>query len=320
MTNVIAQYVTYWANDETKTDYTLTFDIHDTSVCQSWIDVIKRKLSQSDVTPNQENLHYSFPNMDNIEFLHNEILGYIHSARKFVPELQWPSEYKEITQSELNYLHQEFHKAEDKLHLERISPKQLPEITTAFKKINFLIHSIETIVRKETFGDISVNSYKMINFGEWDGRLRNPITDEQRLLFKPTAVTKQKQVRLMLGYATIGKNLQHCAVDDDPQVVRDQMLSPQMDIGGEALLVHNGNFGQHKLLTAEQEFQHHDNKISQFIERHDLGDYVDWKDPKHRYGCPPQLGVVSDEHDNWTLTDYYVIAKSKLLGVELNER
>lgn len=319
MTDVVAQYVTHWASDETKQDYTLTFDIHDTPICDSWREVINRKLNQEDVDPNQEILHYSFPNMDNMEFLHNEILGYIQSARKFVPELQWPDDYQDITQHELNYLHQEFHKAEDRLHLERISPRKLPEVTTAFEKINFLIHSIETIVRKETTDNISVNSYKMINFGKWDGELRNKVTDDQRPWFRPTPVTNQKQVRLMLGYATIGKNLQHCAVDDDPQVVRDRMLSPQMDIGGEALLVYNGDFGKHEPLTAEQESQHHDNRIKNFIERYELEQYVDWQDPIHRYGCPPQLGVVSDEHDNWTLTDYYVIAKSKLLGVELRE-
>ena len=316
--NNIAEYVTHWKHRDTGENIELTFDIFDTPVTRSWIEVVNRRVNSGNVDVQNDTLHYSFPDFDNLAELHAELLQHVETAKQFVSHLSWPQTSDEVTQDRLNALHQEFHKAENRLHDEKISPEDNPEITTAFEQINFIIHSMEKIVY-----NVMTDSYKLINFGRNDISIRNPVTPEMRSYFYPIEVSNQKPARLYLGYATIGKNLQQCMKNDDPQVVRDHMLSPQTDIDTEAMFVYSKSdkAKSHDKTWVSGASLKNTSEMIEFMDKYDLYEHVNWLSPKHFYGFPPQLGVVNKRHDSMTDDDYYKIASQcDLVSVELHER
>lgn len=316
--NNIAEYVTTWKHRATGEDTELVFDIFDTPVTRSWIEVVKRRISKGNTDVNNDTLHYSFPDLDNLQQLHEKLLAHVNTAKQFVSHLSWPRTVDEVTQYSLNALHQEFHKAENRLHEEKISPQDSPEVTKAFEQINFIIHSMEKIVY-----NVMTDSYKLINFGSNDLSIRNPVTPEMRSYFYPIEIYNQKPARLYLGYATIGKNLQQCMKNDDPQVVRDHMLSPQIDIDTEAMFVYSksDNSESHDKTWVSGASLENTDQMMKFMKKYNLYEHVNWLSPKHFYGFPPQLGVVNKRHDNMTYFDYYKIASEyNLIGVEIVEK
>ena len=314
----IAKYITNWESTDTGNKSSVSFEIFNTPVSISWLEVIDRKKLLGSSIVDQDTLHYAFPLFDNIDELHLEIKEHVNKVREFVPDLEWPTTAQDITQEYLNYLHKNFHEAEDKLHLPEYESFRTPSLMFSVEKINYLVHQLEKLVdagshRNET-------NYKLVNFGKHDGKYRNPITDDMRPWFGEFGRHVEKRTKLVLGYATIGKNLFHCMTDNDPTVVREGLLRPQLDIGGEALIV-TRELEEFKSLTVDQaELRNSktDERMEHFVNSHNLSSYVDWMRPEHRYGMNSLLGVISDEYDYMSPKDFYDIAKNyNLVDVEV---
>lgn len=321
----MTQYITHWKNSEGD-QRILSFDLFDNnSIVDSWKEVIERKLAVGKFEAATSARHFAFPTLDSKEHLHDMLAKCVTSAQKFVPELYWPNTVEEVSQDNLNYLHEEFHRVEEKefanSSLSEADPES--EVGRAFIKINHLIHALEKIIRLETKPGTSDSlSYMLINFGDHDVDLRNDVTEDQREFFKETYHDNQKKAQLWLGYATVGKNLHHCVIDDDPQVVLDDMVRPQTTVGGEAMLVvQSENFDVDKTLEDVNAHNAHiDAMRESFMDRHNLSAYLDDTLPENRWGAQPQLGVVSDIHDDWTLSDYYELCEDfTLISAELRD-
>jgi hypothetical protein len=325
MTNIIAKYITNWKSDAGDTK-SIAFDVLDTPVSRAWIKVIKRKLEQEDVEPKDYSQHGTFPGFDDKHLLNSKILENVKIAQQMVPELQWPTDVDDITRDGLNVLHEHFHEIEEKTFRGLLNNNLTEEqhcIKRAFMDINHHIHEIETILLWESLPEEKKQNrraYRVMNFGRYDLDLREPVTPELREFWRSTYFPNQKPVQLILGYATIGKNMYHCTYDNDVQVVKDDMVRPQIDIGGEAkLVVHEGWYARTpddvERINGEVE-----SKITNFIKQNELEDLVDINDKNHIYGQQPQLGIISDEHDDWTMADYYeVCSKYNMISVELEE-
>lgn len=320
VTSFIAKYITNWESKDTENKITVSFEIFNTPVAVSWLEVIGRKKLHGSLDVDQDTLHYAFPLFDNIDELHTEIKNHVTKVREFIPNLEWPQTAQDITQEYLNYLHKNFHEAEDKLHLPEYRDVKTPALMASVEKINYLVHQLEKLV--DTGSHRNETNYKLVNFGEHDGKYRNPITDDMRPWFGEFARHVEKRTKLVLGYATIGKSLYHCMTDDDPIVIREGLLRPQLDIGGEALIVTKEKEKYESLSLSQAEYRNNatDEQMEQFINKHNLAMHVDWKRPEHRYGMNSLLGVISDEYDYMSPKDFYNIAKNyKLLDVEVVE-
>lgn len=308
----------------------LTFDVWDTKLSRAWAEVIRRKLAETDVEPRDFSAHNSFPAFNNKYELFENISKNVQIARQLCPDLEWPTSIHEIDQSRLNYLHERFHEAQEFMlsQVDIAEKVKGTKIRQAFNKINHDIHSLENSIdfeKRQLAGNTNRQNYHVINFGLYDGDLRLPVTDDlRREFFIERALPDYKAAELWLGYATVGKNMLHCVINDDPQVVRDGMVRPQLDIGGETLFVLQVGTNKCKEpdhVQLEYRRREWEQNLNSFINRHQLGKYIDHTLPEHQYVIQPRLGVASSEHDGWTERDYYTLfTEYKLVSVELKEQ
>ena len=318
------QYITYWSKISDRTDLpkqqTLSFDIFDDPISQSWCEVVERKIRLGDTAPQGYSNHGVFPAQENREDIAKELAEHVSVAKEFRPELEWPKDIYDIDQDKLNYLHERFHETEENFFRNQYGPLDTPEdfqrVKDAFIKINHLIHSLERVIQWENLPSRfkkNRQSYYVLNFGIYKESLFNPVTSDMRKYFKHQYHSNQKNVHLLLGYNTIGKNLSHCANDNDYTVVKDNMIRPQMHIGSEAILV--VRYGKWPTTQADVNLRQKKEikKIKDFVKRNNLESYLKWYKPEYLYGVQPQIGVVSDFHDNWTEQNYYNLTKNYIL-------
>lgn len=309
---------------------TLTWNIWDNELTDAWATVIRRKLSQADITPRDYSAHTSFPACQDKYKIFSDICKNVEIARRLRPELEWPSDINQIDQDKLNYLHERFHESQEFVLSNPDARKSMTsdgidQIREAFNKINHDIHSLENIIQFQARDEKSKTdrqNYHVINFGLYDGDLRLPVTENMRKEFwRERELPEYKAAQLWLGYATVGKNLLHCVINDDPEVVRDDMLRPQIDIGGESLaIINNGDLWKRGRDNHESRHASWQRRLEEFMSRHDLYQYVNHNAPEHFYGKQPSLGVCGDEHNSWTEEDYYrLFTEYKLDSVELLE-
>lgn len=327
MTNKIAKYNTHWTNNETGEIRTISFDVFDTPVARSWLTVIKRKLEQDDVEPKEYSQHGTFPGFADKYEINQKIVTHVKTASVLIPELTWPDNPDDITRDKLNILHEHFHETEEKLFRVKYEgddmPKEMKDIRAAFLQINHHIHELETIFNWESWPEEKKHNrrgYQVMNFGKYDQHIREPVTPEMREWWRYHYYDDQKRTQLVLGYATVGKNIFHCANDSDVQVVKDGMVRPQIDIGGEAKLVAYESWYPKTQKDVDMLNDEQEKRIVDFIINNELTDYIDVTDKEHLYGVQPQLGIVSDEHDDLTIYDYYeIVSKYKMTSVSLEE-
>lgn len=189
------------------------------------------------------------------------------------------------SQEELNRLHEEFHRQEDTLNRSEKTSIS-PECKHLIEEMNVLIHTIEFIGRRpHEFQIISNFDYKSI---------RNPppvpITSDMLKYYMPTEITEKNLNSvpvLMLGYATIGKDLFSCYNDNDHELIRNGLVSPQRDIRTEFIVFSGSNMS----------YERYDQlllKLREWIEENNLGEYVDADSPENKL-LRPVLGWLSKE-------------------------
>lgn len=312
------QYKTFWEIKNPSglmpETATLTFDIFDNPVANSWVNVIEKKLSESDVSVRSHTPHGVFPAFDNKYEVNKILYNHVQEAKKLKDDLYWPADVNDIDQELLNRLHENFHEVQEKYLDSKYPdgyPDELKSIANAFAKINHYVHTLENIIKWQDQPEhVRANrqSYYIMNFGCQDEHLRNPVTAEMRQYWKYTYHPKQKFAQLILGYNTVGKHLLHCVTDNDVQVVTDHMIRPQVLVGGESMLVvAMGKSMVSSYEDADRRNSIMEKSIDEFVEKNNLQSYVDYKNPDFRYSLQPQLGVVSDEHDSWTEEDYFML-------------
>jgi len=325
--NKLFKYILHWKKPDSEETQTISYDIYDNELTRLWRTVIERKLSQDITEPQDYSQHTSFPAKVNKEEIYNRITHNVNIARKMNPNLEWPETLEEITQDVLNYLHERFHEAlEDASSNITFSQKygedETNQVLKSFKKINHDIHALESAIKTSSLDYKSYSNFHVCNFGLFDKDLREPVTNELReKYFRDVELPIWKPAQLWLGYATVGKNMMHCVYDDDPSVVRDNMLRPQLDIGGETMITyHVGNFFEKTNKNFQNRHEMYVKSLKEFIDKHDLSEFVDYTAPEHLYCKNPILGVISDEYNDWGEDDFYnLVTQFKLSSVEIED-
>lgn len=296
-------------------EVTLTWNIFDSDITEKWATVIKRKLAQEYTDVRPYSIHMSFPTMQNKYELFERMCDNVLVARKLRPELEWEFDLRKLDQKILNYLHECFHETLEKLDLTKEEKELHKDSLGAFKKLNHDIHAMENIIDLGSRENANSLSYYVINFGLFDKELREPLTDDLRIKhFQNQELPIFKPMQLILGYATVGKNFKHCVQNDDPDVVRDNMIRPQLDIGGEAMAVyHSGEGLKNNFTNWQYTAKKWNRNANAFLDKHGLRDLVDFSDPKNYCAVQPTLGVISDEFDSWSLEDFYALFNEYML-------
>ena len=234
--------------------------------------------------------HGVFATYDSIIDPHNRILKSKRLLARLGVDIEWPDNVKSITRDLLNYLHLEFHKSSDKDYSS--------DIMKIFVTVNHDIHIIEGLMGTE-----SKNSYWVVMTN--DKQLNKvpivPIdTNDYLDLFKHNYVADQPKTTLVLGYATIGKHLGHCVVDNDVQAVIQNHLSPQVHMNTEIIVRHCDTFSSQQ--DVDNANANIEQQIISWVNINDLHKYVDISDKRNLIAVQPVIGQICKQQE--TLTEY----------------
>ena len=287
----LCKFNTYWKHKDT--EKVLSFDIIDNPISRKFIKVVKNRIDNKDnfVLPTTQN-HYVFPMFISKKAMYDDMLKQFDIVKDTAKDINIPK-YEDINQKVLNDLHELFHISHDAF-MDKIQDNvdEKGKIMQAWERINHIVHQYEASIGTQ-------NWHFVINFGKYNS-FAETIDETDRQYFDKAhtnnKINNDKKVVLKAGYATVGKNLLHCAEDNDVSVVKNNLVRPQKNIT-ESVIIEPVNTESIKVSS-----QH---KIKNFIKKNNLQEYIDWQNPKNLYCDQPVLGYVAKRNRTSSDEDYY---------------
>ena len=189
----------------------LQWQIADSNIAARWANMLK-------VTPRRDqNYHspfdwytvgYTQEHLDKIVAKMATICNKLNLTKEFDIPSSW---FENLTRESLNQLHLKFHTMAEDVP----SHKDVDQL-------NYIVHNAEACMSnmqwKQKFGNL------VMNFNVFDS---DELTDAEYLEFNNYMVTPGA---LILSYDTIGKNLYHCHMDNDLELVKNQMVRPKLTL------------------------------------------------------------------------------------------
>ncbi len=232
-------------NDPEDHIFELKYTVLDHAVAKKWVELTKAAL-RANALPAGQSFNFKVTKQDLKKVLDqmNQLVETIKDESLIEVDIPHLS-LENITQDYLNQLHESFHRYEETVESRNVyrrnhfSPArramlfyktQVLGLYTpthyALGKLNTLIHWVE-------------NAYKMLS-GEHINQFFNFYMHPNQ--FSNLDESEYELCRisfnfgdLMLGYGTTGKNLYHCYIDDDKEVVREGLIRPQRSVSTEVL-------------------------------------------------------------------------------------
>ena len=328
----LCKFNTYWKHKDT--EKVLSFDIIDNPISRKFIKVVKNRIDNKDnfVLPTTQN-HYVFPMFISKKAMYDDMLKQFDIVKDTAKDINIPK-YEDINQKVLNDLHELFHISHDAF-MDKIQDNvdEKGKIMQAWERINHIVHQYEASIgtqnwhfvinfgkynsyaetidetdrqyfdKAHTNNKIKLTNYGLIlNVGGFKISKYNLLKIIAIVFNKKTELKKyanfkiDRSVVLKAGYATVGKNLLHCAEDNDVSVVKNNLVRPQKNIT-ESVIIEPVNTESIKVSS-----QH---KIKNFIKKNNLQEYIDWQNPKNLYCDQPVLGYVAKRNRTSSDEDYY---------------
>ena len=264
---MIKEYVCLFSKENKKEQ--LKFKIYQNELTEIWSSVIKENISKGYTTPKG----FISTIKSTRETVNNQILNLIKDLKKYDTRfnLEWPEDYKQVTNSYLNNLHEQFHFIEEEIKANNI--KIDTEFSNALHLVNVRIHELE-----HTF----VNQ-KQLSWYINDGYSTSiPVTDNLRKFWRIRFVKYYRPGTLFLGYHTIGKTLFDCYETNDIALVEKEGIRQQELISSEVIFIPNS-------------WSQYDNtrKIKKWLKQNNFS--IDMNNPKYRYNHTPELGYLKTD-------------------------
>jgi hypothetical protein len=277
--------------------YTLEYDIFEHELAQEWAKVFQHASGGQPVSvPSMLPQQVLVPgNATKMQTLWQQMVVNVHAVNAcggyfeqhpiaITADIDFATVDNAAMQYELNYLHQCFHAYDDMLvyHPElMLSRDAVPYLY----KLNILIHKVENCYRtmrvppREIMLCARPCREDMIDY-------RPPIKDPSwyRFFDQPW-----QNGDLILGYATTGKNLRICHLDNDTQLVRDGMVRPQIDITTET----RSMFLAHQI--TEQNLALQRNQMQAWVKHNNLESFIDSTAPEHNFCLEARIGHLTNE-------------------------
>ncbi len=276
------------------------FDFIDNIIGNAMSSVFKNTLAHGDYTTS--NVHGSFSEIENSN---NHILKLKELCNKSTDlGVAMPTIPSKLTQASLNRIHESFHVVEEKLMAEaQAFSKSLDlEVRNVLREINNVVHEIEAMDYKSNPG----SAYMVFLVGNFRFQERTVLNSElrKRCIYE---FTNDSSVKLLCGYATIGKNLLHCVYDNDPELVRSNLLRPQLSLSTETIWAYEPNI----LTKKEQEEQQrtYELQVKKWIADNNLSAHVGAEDPIHLNSVQPAYASLCKEYKTLNYNDWYQLFK-----------
>lgn len=278
----MARYIINFENNLQKES--LSYKIVDTPVSRIWLDITKKHIEYSSPIPKKSQWFNIFPSEEKIVSLINELMNLIDQInnKKIFKEKLYFKFNNETLQENLNYLHLQFHRLEE-------TQESNDFILGEF---NVKIHEIETALyvrRKPDTKNVSAGFY-----------LFNPailksyveISDPSLYTFWSNPGTSGS---LVLGYHTVGKNIFHCCLNNDIELVKSKMVRPQKNISTEIMLYFSSITED-----SESKLKSYKELTYNWIKENQLEEFIDMSLPENNLFGWPTLGEI--EH-NYSIED-----------------
>ncbi len=231
--------------DQNENTFELQYELYTHRVAKEWVRLSTEALTCGAWPAGQSfNFEVTQSDLELILDQMNQLVGVIKGEALInidIPHL----DFRNLSQDYLNQLHESFHRYEEEVESRNVYRRnhftaakmnhlfyktQVLGLYTqthyALGKLNTLIHWVE-------------NAYKMIG-GEHINQFFNFYLHPNR--FSELRPEDYDLCRisfnfgdLMLGYGTTGKNLYHCYIDNDREVVKERLIRPQRTISTEIL-------------------------------------------------------------------------------------
>ena len=238
----------------------------------------------------------------------SEIISTLRNEFNFILPTWSGLDGETYNQSELNSLHEQFHKQQDELSRKErqhtIGDKK--QLDSILHRLNHTIHAIEADLEYAVAG-LSWDLLK--NFPK--DKISVEVTEEMRKCFigapEDASIPKKFTAYLDLGYHTIGKNIRMCWNDNDVEVIRNNLNSPQLKISSEFSI-----FIAEKI-EDQGGIEVINSKINDWLEKNNLTSFIDMEAPENKYNLSPLLGTTNFDSEklveliknNKVITDFY---------------
>lgn len=191
--------------------------------------------------------------------------------------------HENITRTELNRIHEEFHKYVETCDKETSNPK-IRETEALCHRLNDLVHLTEIA---------EVNRHKQ----RPDKRVIATATPHMQVDYDEQDYnhfeTTMRKGYVYVGYATPGKNLYHCFCDNDVPVVEKKLVRQSQGLSNELHIEFDG------ATEIDQQFENqHKSAFYEWCEKNNVRDYgYDYTQPQYNPGRIPLAKPLDDMDD-----------------------
>ena len=271
-----------------KNGNTAEYKFVDNLIGETMHDLIDHVLQNDDTLHNQ---HGSFPALTDF----NEILDLLKQRVEEANSkgLNIPSVPDNIDQESLSRIHEAFHLVEEQYQATGTHDLSL---NRCLRDINSHVHALETSISSNN------HNYQVFQIGATHFHKRQVIDAVRRQYFKHETFDPCMS-KLSVGYATIGKNLLHCTIDNDKQLVKDNHLRPQLSMSTETVWSHSSMGAMHPNPVAR--WERHCAETKDWVVKNKLTRHVGYEDPIHLYSIQPTYAIGIGDCESWTDLEWF---------------
>lgn len=283
---------------------TLRYQIADTPVSRIWLERVRWHLALPNchVFGNQWAMTYpSLEKIQNLWRLMKQLVDEANSGKYIqVDYIDMPPEYDPDRDNRqlLNYLHFEFHRFEEML-------AGTPVVYDPLQQLNVEIHKLEAMLEKV---HDSKTAMLCCSFFLHGNRYQSPTGGDFEVPIEDPSLYQYWNYDdafgdLLLGYHTVGKNLQHCWNDNDQELIRRNFIRPQTTISCEVMM--NFRSGDRILGGCERTVE----SIHQWVRDNNLDQYIDLSRPEHNIAGNPFLGHIVGNYSRDDINSIFEMGK-----------
>lgn len=303
MTTMLNKFYEIDFTDGTRTE-TLRYQICDNPVSRIWLDRVRWHLALPNCHIFDNQWMTTFPTLEKVSAMWRNMKRLVDEANSGqyikVPYIDMPAEFDPNldNRTTLNYLHYQFHKFEEELEGKHVGYDPLQEL-------NVEIHRIEAMI--DRVGDIE-NSLLSCGFFLHGDRMQSLDGGDYTVPIEDPEIYKHWNYDdefgdLVLGYHTVGKNIHHCWIDNDIELVKIGMVRPQRTISNEVVLLFRG--GPRVVGGVDGIVK----KIHQWVEENDLGQYVDMTQPYNNVAGRPLVGKIVGNYTRNDINEIFELGR-----------
>ena len=198
-------------------------------------------------------------------------------------------------QKMLNYLHHVFH-----MFIEKVGDTH--RTYNPLVQLNVYIHKLEKLVQNLKNTENTIVNYSFFLHGDvrkspTGGNHTVPILDKS--LYKYWDHPDEFG-DLLLGYHTIGKNIHHCCLDNDIELVKTGGVRPQTTIGNEVIL---------QFRKGKTDISNQHRMINEWIKKNNLESFIDMTAPENNVAALPLLGRIQGTYSIEEISNLFKTSK-----------